>query len=294
MRRVFLMLAALAVITSVMLAGADDKKKAGILFGGNEKLMQKVSLQLYSLREQFKSGVPETLAKVKQMGFTTIEMGGTYGMPPTEFKTLLDKYGLRPVSMHAGYEKLRDDIDSVIADAKLFGVEYAGCAWIPHKGTFTADDARQAAAHFNEWGQKLAAHGIRFMYHIHGYEFQPADKGTLFDLMVQQTNPEFVTFQMDVFWVVHPGQDPVALLKKYPKRFDLLHVKDMKHGVKGDLTGQAPEDWNVIIGTGQVNWPALIRQAEKNGVKHYVIEDESPAVERQIPSSLQYLRTMKY
>jgi len=277
-----------------LLAGADDKKKAGILFGGNEKLMRKVGLQLYSLRNQFKSDLPGTLAKVKQMGLVNVELAGTYGLTPEQFKAELDRAGLRPVSMHAGYEKLRDDLSSVIKEAKTFGVEYVGCAWIPHGKTFTEDDCNRAIAHFNEWGERLGKEGLRFFYHIHGYEFQPTEGGTLFDKLVAGTRPQHVALEMDVFWVVWPGQDPVKLMQKYPKRVVLLHLKELRKGMKGNLSGGAPPEAETALGEGQVNWPAVLREAERQGVKYMFIEDETPQVERQVPVSLQYLRTIRY
>jgi sugar phosphate isomerase/epimerase len=277
-----------------LFALAVDAQNTGILFGGNEKLMNKVGLQLYSLREQFKSDVPGTLSKVKQMGFTKVELAGTYGMKPEQFKSELDRFHLQPVSMHVGYERLRDDLDSVIKEAKTFGVEYVGCAWIPHKGAFTADDCNRAIAHFNEWGEKLAKHGLRFMYHIHGYEFQSTEGGTLYDKLITGTKPQYVAIEMDVFWVVWPGQDPVQLLKKYPKRVELLHLKDLKKGLKGNLSGGAPPEAETSLGTGQVDWPKVLREAMKGGVKYMFIEDETAQVEFQIPLSLSYLRSVKY
>ncbi|HWQ32010.1 MAG TPA: sugar phosphate isomerase/epimerase [Blastocatellia bacterium] len=294
MKKVTLILLLYVVCAAALLATADDKKKAGILFGGNEKLMRKVGLQLYSLRNQFKSDVPGTLAKAKQMGFVNVELAGTYGLTPEQFNAELDKAGLRPVSMHAGYEKLRDDLNSVIREAKTFGVQYVGCAWIPHGKTFTEADCDRAIAHFNEWGGKLAKEGLRFFYHIHGYEFQPAANGTLFDKLVTGTKPQHVALEMDVFWVVWPGQDPVKLMKKYPKRVELLHLKELRKGMTGNLSGGAPPEAETALGEGQVNWPAVLREAERQGVKYMFIEDETPQVERQVPMSLQYLRTVRY
>jgi hypothetical protein len=164
---------------------------------------------------------------------------------------------------------LRDDVEGVISKAKHFGAEYVVCSWIPHeKGKFSEQNCREAVDVFNKAGEKLQAAGLRFAYHLHGFEFQPYQAGTLFDLMAAQTKPEFVTFEMDVFWVAHGGADPVKLMRKYGHRFELMHVKDLKKGVKGDLTGNAPDEWSVPVGQGQVDWPALLASARAESLLH--------------------------
>jgi sugar phosphate isomerase/epimerase len=104
-----------------------------------------------------------------------------------------------------------------------------------------------------------------------------------------------VRFEMDVFWVVHPGHDPVKWLEKYPKRWELMHVKDMKKGLAtGDFTGKADVRNDVTVGTGQMDWPAILKAAKKSGVKHYFLEDEAPTAAEQIPLSKKYLETVRW
>lgn len=252
-------------------------------------------LQLYSLRDSFKTDVGATLDKVKAYGFKEVETAGTYGMPAEAFRKELESRGLTPVSGHFQYEALGKDINAVIKEAKALGLKYVACPWIPHTiAEFSEADSRKAAADFNKWGEALKKEGITFAYHPHGYEFKPHDDGTLFDVLAKQTNPEFVSFEMDVFWVVHPGANPVQLLEKYPNRWVLMHLKDIRKGARtGVYTGQAPKTDDVPLGTGLVDWPAVLKAAHKAGVKHYFIEDESPTVESQIPASLKYLESVK-
>ena len=253
-----------------------------------------VGLQLYSLRDQFKKAVPQTLDQVRAFGITNVELAGTYGVQPEKFKAQLDARGLKAISGHFPYEQCRDDIEGVAREAKLLGLEYAGCAWIPHQDPFDEKTCREAAAVFNRAGAALAKHGIKFFYHTHGYEFLPYRDGTLFDLLMAETNPEYVRIEMDVYWIVHPGQDPVKLLEKYGKRFELMHVKDMKRGTPGGFTGHSDVTNNVALGEGVIDWPAVFRAAKKAGVKWYFIEDESPTSVAQIPQSLRYLETLKF
>jgi sugar phosphate isomerase/epimerase len=216
-------------------------------------------------------------------------------LTPAEFKVELDKRGLVPIGSHFPFDRLRDDLDGVLREAKALGLIYVGCAWISHKAPFDETQCRAAAAVFNRAGKALAEQGMKFYYHNHGYEFYPHASGTLFDLLVAETDPQTVYFQMDVLWTVFPGQDPAKLLEKYPNRWLLLHLKDLKKGVAtGSLAGHTELTNDVALGSGQVDWPALIRAAQKVGVKYYFIEDESPTVVQQIPQSLRFLEQLEF
>ncbi len=253
-----------------------------------------VGVQLYSFRNQFSKDVPGTLEKISEMGIHQIEGGSTYGMKMNEFKQLLIKDKLTLICSGADYKELEADAQKVAVKTKEWGVKYVMCAWIPHKGNdFTIDDADKAIAVFNKAGKILKENGISLCYHPHGYEFRPYNNETLFDYMAKQLNPAFVNFEMDVFWVKHPGQDPVALLKKYPKRFPLMHLKDRKFGTEGNQYGTADDKTNVVLGTGDVGIAAIMKVAKKQGVKYFFIEDESPVSMEQVPLSLKYLKGLK-
>jgi sugar phosphate isomerase/epimerase len=279
-------------LTSVAAAAADaPSARAGI----GPSFKGPIGLQLYSLRADFAKDVPGTLPKVRRFGIENVELAGTYNLTPEKFKALLDANHLKPVSGHFPYERYRDDVEGVARDAKALGLQYAGCAWIEHNGEFDEKTCREAIAVFNRAGEALAKHGLKFFYHTHGYEFQPYGQGTLFDLLVAGTKPEFVRYEMDVFWIVHPGQDPVKLFEKYGKRFELMHVKDMKKGTPtGLLTGSSDVSNDVALGTGQLDWPAILSAAKRAGVKQYFIEDESPTAAEQIPQSLRFLEQVKW
>jgi sugar phosphate isomerase/epimerase len=254
-------------------------------------------LQLWSLRDQMKADVPAALDWVKAQGITEVETAGTGGLSAEDFLKLLQDRGLKAVSAHIGYDALAKDLPAAIKTAKTLGAKYVMTAWIPHKGPFTAEMARKAAADFNVWAAAFKAEGITYGYHPHGYEFVslPEEGGkTPFDIMVAETKADLVSFEMDVFWVFHAGIDPAALLKKYPNRWSLLHVKDIRKGaVTGLSTGGAAPIDNVAVGTGQIDWPTVLKTAEAIGVKHFFIEDETPTPLVCIPDSLKYLRGLK-
>jgi sugar phosphate isomerase/epimerase len=254
-----------------------------------------VGLQLYSLRDQFARDVKWTLDLISSMGIENVELAGTYGMPPEKFREMLAAKGLKPVSAHFGFESWRDRLDEVLREAKTLGVEYVGCAWIPHQATFGDKECGDAVEVFNRAGKAAAAQGLKFFYHTHGYEFQPRANGTLFDRLMAETKPEYVQFQMDVFWIVHAGQDPVKLFEKYGRRFSSMHLKDMKKGTPtGLLTGQSDVSNNVVLGTGVMDWPAILKAAKKAKVKWYFIEDESPSVIEQLPKTLRFLQDVEF
>jgi sugar phosphate isomerase/epimerase len=251
---------------------------------------QEIGLQLYSLREQFKKDVPATLKKIKGWEITEVEGGGTYNLPLDEYKKLLKENNLTMVSVGADYQVLKNDPQKAVEEAKRFDAKFVVCYWLPHDGNnFDITHTKEAVEVFNKAGKLLKENGISLCYHPHGYEFRPYENGTLFDYMVKNTNPEYFNFEMDVFWVKHPGQDPVALLKKYPNRFLLMHLKDRRHGTPGNQDGHADVESNVVLGTGDVGMAEVIKEAKRIGVKHYFIEDESSRCEAQIPESIEFL-----
>jgi sugar phosphate isomerase/epimerase len=252
---------------------------------------QEIGLQLYSLRNQFKQDVPGTLAKVKSWNIREIEGGGSYGLPQQEYKQLLQQNNLKMVSVGTEFNQLATNPQAAIDEAKAYGAHYIVCFWIPHNGNeFTIEDIKKAVDVFTAAGKVISQNGLQLCYHPHGYEFRPYGQGTLFDYLVEHTDPRYLNFEMDVFWVKHPGQDPVALLKKYPTRFPLLHLKDRKPGTEGNQNGQADEETNVVLGQGDVGIAEIMKEARRIGVKHYFIEDESSRAEEQIPESLRFLR----
>jgi len=263
--------------------------------GTSKSFRGPVGMQLYSLRDLFAKNVPAGLQMTRGFGFRQVELAGTYDRSPARFRQELLRAGLQPVASLVDYNLLDTAIDQAIAEAKVLGVRYLGTAGIPHSGPFTEAAARKAAADFDRFGAALRPQGIQFFYHNHGFEFVPHGDGTLFDLLVQETQPENVAFEMDVFWTVHPGQNPVKLLRKYPNRWALMHVKDMKKGtVTGKLTGSEDVRNDVALGSGQIDLVAALKTAQEIGVKHFFIEDESPTVIEQIPQSLRHLESLAW
>ena len=264
-----------------------------LFFTSNLIAQNEIGLQLYTFRNQLPKDLPGMLQKISKMGIRELEGGGTYGLTVDSFKTLLKNNNLKIVSSGAGFQELDTNARAVANRAKALGASYVVCTWIPHEKEFTLEHAKRAVEVFNKAGKFLKENGLSLCYHPHGYEFGPYQGNTLFDYMVQNMNPSYANFEMDVFWIKHPGQDPVALLKKYPKRFLLMHLKDRKPGTPGNQDGKADVESNVVLGAGDVGIADIMREAPRAGVKHYFIEDESSRSEQQVPESLAYLKSLR-
>ena len=246
----------------------------------------------FTFRNDFSKDVPGTLDYIKQMGISNIEFSNLFGKTAAEIRALLDARGMVCTSYGVYYDALTNKTDAVIRDAKTLGAEFVRVGMIPHKGEFTVQQADAAVKDFNRVGQKLKENGIEFSYHNHGYDFTPYEKGTLYDYLIQNTNPDYVSFELDILWVHQFGQDPVAYLKKYPNRFRMMHVKDLKRGLPVGLDVKTSPENDVPLGSGQIDIKKILKQAKKSSVKYYYLEDENSNARAQVPLSLAYLKTL--
>jgi sugar phosphate isomerase/epimerase len=259
---------------------------------------QEIGVQMGSMRQMMSQGMPAVIAKLKELGITEIEGGGPRSIDRAAFRKLAEENGLDVVATGTGFVNLenKDSLQKVIANAKALGAEYVVTYWIPHDGdNFTFADMRKAVDVFNSAGKTLKENGLSFAYHVHGYEFReyPEGKGTMFEYMMEKTNPEYVNFQMDVFWIKNPGQDPVALLKKYPTRWKMLHLKDRRIGTPNNQNGRQDKETNVVLGTGDVGIAEVMKTAMAIGIKHYFIEDESSRALEQMPQHVAFLKSLR-
>lgn len=282
----------LALGVTLLLLSACSTSKTGKK--GEPIFVAPVGIQAYSFRNYFPKDIPGTLDRIQAMGITEIE-GGSGRIPPEEYKRLCEERGISIPSTGGNFDELAEDPMKVVETAKKLGSKFVMCAWVPHeRGKFSLADADKAIEVFNRAGKVLAENGLTFCYHAHGYEFQPHGDGTLLDYIIEKTDPRYVSFEMDVFWIQFGGGDPVGLLKKYGDRWKLLHLKDMKKGTPKDLTGGTDVENNVPLGTGEVDIAGILKEARRIGVAHYFIEDESSAVVDQVPQSIAYLRSLRY
>jgi sugar phosphate isomerase/epimerase len=248
----------------------------------------------YTYRANFQKDVPATLDIIKNNGITDIEFSNLFNQTPEDLRKLIDERGIKCSSYGVGYDDLVNKTAVVAATAKTLGAAYVRVAGIPHKGAFTLGDAQKAVADFNKYGKILKEqYGLTFIYHNHGFEFQPYQDGTLYDYLVKNTDPNYVSLELDILWAFFPGQDPSKLLNTYGSRYKALHLKDLRKGITGNLSGGTSGDNEVVFGTGQINIVPIIKAARKAGIKHYYIEDESSLSLTQVPENILYLNSLK-
>lgn len=272
----------------LLLTVAADAQKGRRLF------KEQPGVVSYTYRKQFEKDVPATLDLIKSLQITDIEFSNLFGKTAAQLRALLDERGLRCSSFGVGYNDLVNKTAEVAQNARTLGADYVRVASIPHKGAMTLEEMQVAVADFNRVGRVLKEqYGLTFIYHNHGFEFQPYGNGTLYDYLVQQTDPKYVSFELDILWAHFPGHDPAALLRKYGRRYKALHLKDLRKGVAGNLSGSTAQDNDVALGTGQIDIAAVMKAAKKAGVRHYYIEDESSNIHTQVPQSIAYLKGLR-
>lgn len=263
--------------------------------GSSEPLYtEEFGVQMYTFRNVIPEiGLEETYDRIQEMGITYIEGGPGEGQSPEEYLEMLEERNLELISTGAGFGDLRDNPQAVADRAKELGAKFVMCAWIDHDvGNFNFVNASEAVEVFNKAGKVMAENGLVFKYHAHGYEFQPHGEGTLFDYIVENTDPEDVKFQMDTLWAHFGGANPEFLLKKYPDRWVSLHLKDLRKGTLKDNTGLTDTENDVILGTGELNIPNIIHTANEIGIEYMFIEDESSDPLYQVPETIEYLKSL--
>ena len=255
---------------------------------------QTAGMVSYTYRKSFAKDVAATLDTLKTLGMTDIEFSNLFGRKATDIRALLDERGQKCSSFGVSYADAQNKTAEVAQNAKTLGASYVRVAWIMQKPPFTIDDAKKAVEIFNKIGKQLKNDfGLTFCYHNHGYEYVKYEDETLMDFIIQNTNPDYVSFELDILWAFFPGQNPADWLKKYPKRYKLMHLKDLRKGIVGNDSGGTAVENDVALGTGQLDIPAILKAANNSGIVHFYIEDESPSYTKQVPQTLTYLKNLK-
>jgi len=241
------------------------------------KAPSKVGLQLYTLRNELSKDLEGTLKKVAAIGYKEVELfgytdGKFFGKTTKEFKTMLKSLGLDPVSGHygAGVERkdvkgtLSNDWQRAVDDAAELGQKYVNCAYLTDAERKSIDDYKKYVDLFNKSGEVAKKAGLQFGYHNHDFEFKKMDGQLPYDIIAGQTDPELVKLELDLYWIVKAGLDPVDLFKKYPGRFPLWHVKDMD---KGDQSFAE-------VGTGSIDFKKIFDARKIAGMTHFFVEQD--------------------
>jgi sugar phosphate isomerase/epimerase len=262
-RRTFLLLFGAGFVGSTATWGARR------LLSDGASALSPLGVQLYTVRQALADDVPGTLAALAEIGYEEVETAGLYGLAPADFRRLLDGEGLRAVSGHVPLESLVGEaLEATLDDAEALGQHWVTVPWLgdDHR---TADGYRRAAAALDRAGEAAARRGMRVAYHNHDFEFEPLDEAgrrTGWELLLQHTDPDLVDLQMDLFWTVHAGSDPIAWFERHAGRFPMVHAKDRT--ASGEM---------VDVGAGAMDFGAILSAGRAAGLRHVFVEHDRPA-----------------
>lgn len=227
-----------------------------------------IAAQMYTFREQAKDeqGLADTFSKLKKMGYDTVQVSGIGPIEPRKVKELAIQNDLTICATHIPYDRLKDDLDAVIEQHKLWDCKYVGLGMAPEKFRESADSYRAFAREASEIGRKLKQQGLQFIYHNHQLEFEKYDGRTAMDILLEESDPEAFGFELDMYWVQAGGGDPAQWAHKVKGRMQVVHLKDMEI-----VDGQAVF---AEVGHGNMNIPAIIEACRATHVEWYVVEQD--------------------
>ena len=250
--------------------------------------LRRIGLQLYTLRSEMQRDLPGTLARVAEIGYQEVEFAGYFGRTPADIRALLEQNHLTAPSSHVGFPDLGDGWARTLDDAKAVGHTFVTVPWIAEEARRDADGYRRVADVFNRAARQARDKGLRFAYHNHDFEFRPTAGLVPFNILLEQTDPTLVDFEMDLYWVVKGGHDPVEYFDKYPRRFAMVHVKDAT---------AAPERRMTDVGKGTIDFRRIFANDAEHGasIQHFFVEyDEPPDPMASVRVSHDYLAQLEY
>jgi len=260
--------------------------------------IEKVGVQLYTVRDQMKADFDGTIAKVAQIGYKEVEFAGYFGRTGQQVRAACDKNGLAAVSTHVQYDELDDKFPSVIETSKTIAMKYIVCPWIPEELRKSPDIWKKAAEKFNHCGEQSKKAGMQFAYHNHWFEFLPVDGKLPYDELLKECDSNLVKMEMDLCWITAAGADPLKYFNAYPGRFPLVHVKDLKK-LPAVSSGGSQNFGDTVdltsVGNGIIDWKKIFAQSQKAGIKHYIVEHDKPANPfESITQSYTYLEKLRF
>jgi sugar phosphate isomerase/epimerase len=267
-------------------------------WAAGEHKIEKIGVQLYTVRDLMKTDFDATLAKVAQIGYKEVEFAGYFGRTGEQVRAAVEKNGLLPVGTHVQYDELDEKFPSVIETAKTIGIKYIVCPWIPEELRKNPDIWKQAAAKFNHCGEQSKKAGLQFAYHNHWFEFLPVNGKLPYDELLKECDANLVKMEMDLCWITAAGGDPLKYFNLYPGRFPLVHVKDLKKLPK--ITEGGSQNFGdtvdlTAVGSGIIDWKRIFVHSEKAGIKHYIVEHDKPTdAYASITESYEYLNKLRW
>jgi len=249
--------------------------------------LDKIGLQLYTVREEMERDFEGTLAAVAGVGYEEVEFAGYFERKPKEIRDLLDRLGLDSPSSHVDMPEVPGEWQESIDDALAIGNRYLTCAYIRPEERETLDAYKSIAQLFNQAGNACKESGLQFCYHNHDFEFATLDGKVPYQILLEETDADLVKMQMDLYWITKGGQDPLHYFERYPGRFLSVHVKDMDDTAEGNTTE---------VGSGIIDFAEIFSHADEAGTVHFFVEQEhfkgSPLEATKV--SFDYLRQLEF
>ncbi len=288
-RRTFLgTLTAAAVFAPRMTWAADSHR------------IEKIGVQLYTVRDEMKKDFDGTIGKVAAIGYKEVEFAGYFDHTPQQVRAVLDRNHLTAPSVHVDYKSLGERFPQVIADSQIIGHHYIVNPWIDDDIRKDPDGWKRAAAVFNKCGEACKKAGLQFAYHNHHFEFIKIKDKWAYDIILEETDPKLVQMEMDLCWMTVARQDPMKYFARYPGRFPMVHVKDIKT-VPPVETPNVPVDFEKVfpqmtsVGSGSIDWKKIFAHSKEAGIKHYFVEQDYPKDPFQnIQASYTYLDKLRW
>jgi len=227
--------------------------------------LERIGIQLYTLRRPAAADLAGTLSQLAKIGYKEVEFAGYHTHPATEVRDMLKANGLAAPSVHVGINALEEMPDKLFEESRIVGHQWLTVPSLSGEKN-TADDWKRVADQFNKLAAQVKSAGFRFAFHNHNAEFKKVGKEVPLEILLKGTDPALVSYEMDVYWVVNGGGNPVDLLTRYPGRFKMLHVKD---------SAGPPDHKMVDVGAGKIDFKSVFARAK--GVEHYFVEHDEPA-----------------
>lgn len=263
-----------------------------------EQKIDRLGLQLYTVRTAMEKDFDGTLAKVAAAGYQEVEFAGYFDQDPKKVRAILDRHKLSAPSAHIDYPTVETKLDQALAAARVIGHRFLVNPWIDEEMRKQPDIWQRVAATFNRAGETCRKAGIQFAYHNHHFEFVPVNGVAPFDLLLKECDPNLVKMELDLCWITVARKDPLTYFERYPGRFPLVHVK----GLKKIPEGQAPVPFDQAIpnitdvGVNDVvDWKRIFAKSSQAGIRHYFVEhDQPPTPFESIQTSATYLHSLRF
>lgn len=273
-------------LASVAAAAALSALPRALRAASPSATIDRIGLQLYTLRSEMRKSVETTLERVAAIGYKEVEFAGYFDRDPTALRATLDRLGLTAPACHVGLTDVETRFDATAAAARTLGHQWTIVASVPGKDMASVASIKALAARFNDIGRRARDAGLRYGYHNHNSEFRAVEGSVPLDILLSETDPALVDFELDIYWATQAGADPLAYFAKYPGRFKLVHVKD---------SAGAPAHEMRDVGAGSINWKAIFAKHRQAGIEHYIVEHDQPGDPyASVTASYSYLHTLQF